>query len=188
MAKIGGGFITSLADNSTAARTLSAIWDGVRRAELSKRYWNFALARTSLAALSQTPAWGYDKQYQLPNDFLKLVQVSDFYISPSLTDYRDADDSPYAIEGTALLTNFTAPLKIRYVADVVNTGVFDPLFVEVIAAKLAYESCYTIVQSYQAREQAVNDYRLAIREAAVSNALAKPPQGFPDDSWVLGRL
>lgn len=186
--KLGAAQITSITDNTKAARILSGIWDTVRKSELQKRFWNFALARTSLSALSDVPAWGFDVQYQLPVDFLKLVQINDTFITPSQVDYRTGDDSAWAIEGQVVMCNFGAPLKIRYVRDITDTGLFDPLFDEVLASKLAYEACYAIMQSRDGQRAAFDDYKAAVREAALSNAIAKPPQGLPDDSWVLGRL
>lgn len=186
--KLGSNPITSITDNSQAARVMAGLWETVRKSELTKRFWNFALARASLAALSEAPAWGFNYQYQLPVDFLKIAQVGDVFVSPSLQDYRNQDDSPYAIEGTRILTDFGAPLKIRYVADVTDPGLFDPLFCEAMASKLAYEACYAITQSLQGREQMSNDYKMSLKDAALSNAIAKPPQGMMDDSWMLGRL
>lgn len=186
--KLGAKRITSLLEDSKTARAFNSMWDTVRQAELSKRYWNFALARTSLAALGTDPAWGFAHQYQLPNDYLKLVQVNDIFVAPGLVDYRQADDSAYLIEGEAILTDFNAPLKIRYVRDITDTGLFDPLFVELMASKLAYEACYEITQSRDGQRQAAEDYKAALKEATLSNALARPPQGIPDDSWSLGRL
>jgi hypothetical protein len=188
LTKIGGARITSLADACKGARVMSALWDTVRRAELRKRFWSFALRRASLASLGTAPGWGFALAYQLPSDFLRLVQVSDVYIVPGLTDYREGDDSAYAIEGLKLCTDFPAPLKMRYVADVTDPGAFDALFVEVLSSKLAYEACYDITQSNQGREAAAQDYKMAVVEAARANAIEKPPQGFPDDSWMLGRL
>lgn len=186
--KLGAGQITSITDNNKQARILSGLWDTVRQAELTKRFWTFALARTSLAALSTAPDWGFDRQFQLPNDFLKLVQINDTFIAPSLVDYRTSDDSAWSIEGNIVMCNFAAPLKIRYVADVTDPGLFDALFAEVMASKLAFEACYAITQSRDGQRAAQEDYKAAVREAAIANAIAKPPQGLPDDAWVLGRL
>lgn len=186
--KLGAGQITSISDSNKQARILSGLWDTVRKAELTKRYWNFALARSSLAALATSPAWGFNNQFQLPTDFLKLAQINDTFIAPSQVDYRTSDDSAWAIEGTVVMCNFSAPLKIRYVSDVSDAGLFDPLFGEAMASKLAYEACYAITQSRDGQRAALEDYKLAVREASISNAIAKPPQGLPDDSWVLGRL
>lgn len=188
LTKIGGARITSMADASKGARVMSALWDTVRRAELRKRFWSFALRRASLPSLGSAPDWGFALAYQLPSDFLRLMQVSDIYLAPGLADYREGDDSAYAIEGLTLATDFPAPLKLRYVADITDPGAFDALFVEALSSKLAYEACYDIAQSNQGREAAAQDYKLAVTEAARANAIEKPPQGFPDDSWMLGRL
>lgn len=188
LTKLGAARITSLSDSSKQARALAACYDTVRKSELAKRYWNFALARTSLAALGTDPDWGFARKFQLPNDYLKLMQVNDIYVAPGLADYRQSDDSPWAIEGQAILTDFDAPLKVRYVRDVTDTGIFHPLFVELLAAKLAYEICYEITQSRDGQRQAAEDYKMTLKDAALSNAIERPPVGLPDDSWTLGRL
>lgn len=188
LTKLGANRITSLSESNKQARALSACWDTVRKAELSRRYWNFALARTSVASLGTSPAWGFSHQYQLPNDYLKLVQVNDIYVAPGMVDYRQSDDSAWTVEGQAILCDFDAPLKLRYVKDITDTGLFHPLFVEVMACKLAYEICYEITQSRDGQRQAQEDYKLALKDAALSNAIERPPVGLADDSWMLGRL
>lgn len=186
--KLGAGRITSITDASKGAQVMSALWDTVRRAELTKRYWSFALVRTTLPALATAPAFGFANAFQLPNDYLKLQQIGDQYIPPGLADYRTGDDSAWSIESGQILTDFGAPLRIRYVRDVIDPGAFNPLFAEVLASKLACEACYAITQSREGQNQTMQDYKTAVREAAVSNAIEKPPQGLPDDSWMIGRL
>jgi len=186
--KLGASRITSIDDASKSAQVMSVLWDTVRRSELSKRYWTFSLARVLLPALSTPPTFGFGNAYQLPPDYLKLVQVGDQYLAPGLADYRTQDDSAWAIEAGVLMTNFGAPLKIRYVADVSDPGLFTPQFIEVMASKLAYEACYAITQSRDGQQAAGQDYKQAVREAAMANAIEKPPQGMLDDAWILGRL
>lgn len=186
--KLGAETVTAITDDVPSAIVILALWDTVRKSELSKRYWNFALTRVSLPALSTAPAFQFKAAYQLPTNFLKLVQVGDIYVAPGLADYRDYDDSPYAIEGQTILTDLGSPLRLRYVQNVTDTGLFDTLFVEALASKLAYEACYKINQSRQGQETAMSDYKMAVKEAALSNAVARPPQGIPDDSWMLGAL
>jgi hypothetical protein len=188
LTKLGATRITSITENSKGARVMNAIYDTVRQAELRKRNWSFALARTSLPKLGAAPDWGYANQYQLPTDYLRLTQVNDIYVVPSLAAYVNQDNSPYAIEGRAILTDFGAPLKIRYVRDITDTGLFDALFVEAFASKLAYEACEEITNSNTKREAAANDYKACIRDAGMTNAIERPPQSIPDDSWTMGRL
>lgn len=188
LTKVGATRITNINDNSKSARVMSALWDTVRKAELRRRFWKFAIARTTLPALSEKPSWGYNTAFQLPADFIRLVQVNDTFAVPAMTDYRDQDDSAYQIEGSQILTIFNAPLKIRYVQDVTDPGKFDSLFVEALASKLAYEACEEITQSLSKRQQAAEDYKQAMRDATLAGAIERAPQGFPDDSWMLIRL
>ncbi|WP_151038937.1 hypothetical protein [Mycobacterium tuberculosis] len=186
--KLGAARITDITENSKSARVMNSLWNTVRQAELRRRTWKFATARTTLAALATPPAWGYNNAFQLPPDFLRLVQVNDTFAVPALTDYRDQDDSAYVIEGSQIFTIFNAPLKLRYIRDITDPGLFDALFVEAFAAKLAYEACEEITQSLSKRQQAMEDYKQALRDATVAGAIERAPQGFPDDSWMLIRL
>lgn len=188
IAKIGGTAITSLNDNSKAARKLTDVYASALRAELTKVTWNFAKDRASLAALSEAPEWGYDTQFQLPSDCLRVIQINDIFIAPSLHDYVSSDNSAWSIEGGKVLTNFAAPLKIRYIKDVTDEAQFAPLFVEVFACKLASEICYPILNSTTRKAEIKEEYKEAMIEAARANAIELPPAGMADDSWILGRL
>ncbi|SAL59660.1 gp11 [Caballeronia peredens] len=188
LTKLGAARITDVLENSKSARAMNALWDTVRKAELRRRIWQFATTRTTLPAVSPAPAWGFNNAFQLPSDFLRLVQVNDTFAVPGLTDYRDQDDSAYVIENNQILTVFNAPLKIRYIQNVTEPGRFDPLFVEMLASKLAYEACEEITQSTSKKQAAKDDYKEALREAVATGAVERVPQGFPDDSWMLIRI
>lgn len=186
--KLGAATISSMDQDNKSARAMTALWDTVRQAELAKRFWNFAITRANLAKLVDVPLNGFGSSYQLPVDFLKVVEIGDYYFPPSMTDYINSNDSVYAIEGTVINTDLGDPLSLRYIKDVKDTGLFNSLFVEVLASKLAYEACYEITQSSQGRNDIGVDYKMAVKEAAMANAISRPPQGIPDDSWMLGRL
>lgn len=188
LTKLGAARVTNINDGAKSARAMSAIYDTVRKAELRKHNWSFALTRTALPALADAPAWGYAKQFQLPTDFLRMTQVNDVFLVPAMAEYVTGDNSAYAIEGQMILTDFGAPLKIRYVRDITDPGLFDALFVEVFAAKLAYEACEEITNSNTKKQVMDDDYRECVRIAARTNAIERPPQGIPDDSWMIGRL
>jgi hypothetical protein len=186
--KLGSGPVTGVNDKGVPGTTMNSLWNTVRQATLRRAWWSFALRRALLPALAAAPAWGFKYAYQLPSDFLRLVQANDYFLRPSMDDYRDSDDSPYAIEGKTLLTDFPAPLKVRYVADVTDPGAFDALFVEALASKLAYEGCERITQSNEKKSTAAQDFKMAMAEALKVGAIEKPPQGIVDDSWMLARL
>lgn len=188
LTKLGDQRVLSLLDDTNAGRTLNAMYVPVRDAELRRHRWKFAVKRDSLLALVDAPAWGYLYQFPLPADYLALVQVNDFYIRPA-----SKDKGPWSIErasdgsGSVLLSDLVAPLKIRYVSRVTNAGLFDPLFAECLAAKLAVEACEALTQSSTKKETLLKEYQFALMDAARVDALELPPDELPWGSWLESR-
>lgn len=188
LTKVGESRILSLSDDVEAARTLSSVWDVLRDAEYRMRNWNFTITRASLAALVAAPNWGYTSQYQLPSDCIRVVQVDEYFPGPSMSDYRNSSEAAWQIEGGRILTDLTAPLKIRYISRVEDTGLWDALFVEVFACRLAVEIAERLTQSDSKRQLAWKEYNEAVRVAVRSDAVENPPEPLPDSSWILSRI
>lgn len=182
LAKLGEERILLLTDDVKAARTLNGMFDDVRDAELRRARWKFAIKRDGLPALVAAPAWGYQRQFPLPADYLAMVQVNDFYI-PNGGKFK----APYSIEAGHILTDYDAPLKLRYISRVENSGLFDPLFVEVLACKLAMESCETLTQSETKYARCAEAYKFALQEAVRQDAIETPPDELPWGSWLASR-
>jgi hypothetical protein len=64
---------------------------------------------------------------------------------------------------------------------------FDPLFVEVFACKLAMESCEALTQSSTKADDAAKAYKFALSEAARQDALENPPEEFAWGSFLDAR-
>lgn len=188
LTKVGGGRITALTDDVEAARIIDSMWDTVRDAELRSRNWNFSVVRTSLPALISTPAYGYEHEYQLPADCLRVIQMGEYYPGPSMSDYRNAQEADYQIEGRKILTNHDAPIKLRYISRIEDTGSWDSAFTEVFACRLAAEICEPVTQSNSKREQAWGEYKQALGIAMRADAVENPPEPIPDDTWMLSRI
>lgn len=188
LTKVGEQRILSLSDDVEAARTVDSLWGVVRDAELRIRVWRFSIDRDALAALVTTPSWGFDYEYQLPADCLRLLQVGEYYPGVSLSDYRNADESEWKVEGRKILTNQSAPLKIRYVSRVEDTGQWDAAFTEAFACRLAAEVCERLTQSNTKRQIAWDEYKQAISMAVKANAIESAPEPIPDSEWVMARL
>jgi hypothetical protein len=187
--KLGADTINALNENNVRARTMSARYADVRDAELRRRRWKFSIKRASLAALSAAPAADYDRQFQLPVDYLRLIEGGDIAETADLSDFRSgAGAALYSIEGKKLLTNLSAPLNIRYIAKITDVSLFDSAFGEALASRLAYECCEKITQSDSKRSLAMDDYRLALSEARRANAIERPSESPADDSWVAARI
>ena len=188
LTKLGALPIAALSDDSRAARTLAAIYDAVRDAELRDRPWKFAMARAELPAQAEAPGFGYARQYVLPGDCLRLEQVGEGYGAFSLADYQGPGGAPFQVDGDSLLTDLPAPLKIRYVKRVADVSRYDAAFVQAFACRLAAEAAEALTQSPQKRQLALQEYQERIRQARRQNAIEQAPEPLADDSWIVGRL
>lgn len=179
LTKLGAARITDLADNTRNARVMNAIFDEKRDAELASHPWTFAIKRAQIPALSAAPAFQWARQYPLPSDYLRLVQIGEDYT------FYDSNSGPlFQVEGNAILTDEASPLDVRYVYRVTSTGLFSPLFVEALACRLAAEGCEEITQNAAKQEGVWAQHMRAIREAKRVNAIEQPPQQPQDLSWV----
>lgn len=182
LVKVGATRIIALSDDTKQARTLAAIFDVKRDAELAANPWTFAIKRALLPASSTPPAFGWSFAYPLPADYLALVEVGQDWA------FYGGDADVFTIEtdangSLAILTDQAAPLQVRYISRVTNAGLFPPLFVEAFACRLAAEICEDLTQSTSKREAAWAERKQALREARRVNAIEQPPRANPPNSW-----
>lgn len=141
--------IASIENPTNYTEELFARWyDIVRQECLRSHPWNFARKRVQLAADSSDPVFGYNAQFTLPSDFLKVV-----YVHGDVTD----NDFPvqagsYTIEGGKMLIgdlNFssTETLNLVYISDFETVPQMDGLFKDYFATKLAARIAYKATQS-----------------------------------------
>ena len=185
---LGADSIISLSEDNNRARTLRIAYEPVRDAEQHRRRWRFCIKRAQLAALSAAPDFGYSYQYQLPNDYLRLIEGGDIASAVDLSDYRSQSSAAYSVEGDRVLTNYGAPLSIRYLARITDTSKFNASFVEALSARLAYECCERITQSNEKRNLAERQYKDALKEARQANALEVASESIADDAWIIARM
>lgn len=188
LTKLGDDRITDLLDDTERARTLNSMYDNVRDAELRAHVWNFAVRRASLPRLATVPAFGYGYEYQIPSESLRLIQVGEWWNWWGLEDYVSGSTAEFQVEGRKILTDYNAPLQIRYIARVDDPGLYDSMFIESFACRLALESCERITQSNTKMQSIQQQYDASIKAAYRIDAIENPPQQLPDESWILSRL
>lgn len=189
LTKLGATRIVAVTDNTKEAREMAATYDIVLDDELRKNRWSFAIKRAQLAADITAPEFEYSHRFLLPSDFLRVLMVGDLWPGYDPTDYRNGPDGQdWAIESGYILFNDEGPLKLRYIARVADTTLFDSSFVEAFACRLAAETCEAITQSSEKRQMAWQEYQQAINGARRAGAIELPPRQVADDSWVLSRL
>lgn len=122
------------ARQSTFGQDLVAAWPIVLRAELRKFPYNFARARANVAADTTAPAFGWSYRYPLPAE-PRCLRVWD--LNPGNPDWPTRPGKDFVVEGAFILTNRTAPLQVRYIADVQDATDFDEAFAKVMTVALA---------------------------------------------------
>jgi hypothetical protein len=162
--------------DSHAARTVKAAWPLVRRICLRELTPSFAKRRDELPALAATPIeWDY--QFQLQAGTLRLLEI----LSPA--GARDH----YAVEGGRILCHSEGPLKVLVIADVEETALWDDLFVQAFAYRLAYQIADRITSDLSRQDRCWEAYKQAKRQAGGADARQDPPIPHEDSSWVTAR-
>lgn len=176
--KLGAQRITSLTENTSNARSCNFAYTPLLEAELRSHTWSCATKRAQLAASSTEPLFGKDNKFQLPSDFLRLLPPD---------PHQNSNQHDWIIEGDKIYTDYSAPLQIRYVYKLTDPAIMDPLFREALSARMALELCEEITQSNTKKQILKQDYRDIIREARKVNAIERPAQQSPEDTWLTVR-
>ena len=170
---LGEGAITSLTDNSETARVMNLKLSLVRDALFRLCQPSFARKRSILVPTSNTPAFQWDFEYQLPVDRVAIVSIDEYYL-----DAVYDGGFPFEIEGDKLLTNISAEIKLRYIFKETNVVKWDPLFVRLIGTALAMESAYDITGSNTNLENINGLYERSLRESRAADGREQHNMGL----------
>ncbi len=185
---LGSSRIISLGDDTKPAREANAIYAITRDSLLAKYNWSFAKTRTELSPDATPPQFGFANRFLLPSDCLRLLLVNEQYAGFDLTNYRGVPTEQYTIEGRYILAEWNGPLPLRYIRQVVDSGLFPPVFVEMFGCQLAMDLCEPLTQSAGKWQKASVRFQQALRDAIRTNAIELPPNKLADDEWIMSRL
>ena len=172
--RVGGTRIASLSDGSKAARECSIAYEPSRDALLRSHPWSFSILRARLAAGSTAPAFGPALAYTWPTDALRILFTNDF-------------DNDWIVEGRKILTDWAAPLDIRYVSQITDPNAMDALFREALAMKIAHAICEPITGSNNKQASIRQDFIDIIAEARRVNGIEKLADTSPESNWIAVR-
>jgi hypothetical protein len=164
-------------DDNHLSRTVRAVWDLQRRAALRDHSWNFAMRRAQLAAEAlETAPIGWQSSFPIPADCVRLIEVLGWALG------RD-----YQREGGAILADSAGPVVIRYIADVEEPALWDDLFVEAFACRIAVQIADRITGDRGRKADAWDGYRAALKEAKRVDARENPQVAWGPTEWELSR-
>lgn len=184
---LGASIMASLTENSKEARICNRRFDTIRDQVLRAHPWNVAVTRTTIAADSETPAFGFTKQYSLPTDPYCLRVLS--FWNSNVNNELAAYDSQvmYKIEGRKILSN-EGTCKITYIGRVTDTEQYDSLLSSTIATAIAAETAYSITGSANVGKLMEERYRNKLREARSVDAMEGYPEQIIADEFINVRF
>lgn len=179
LAKLGVDFISDLTDETKAAILCNEQYDKKRQQLLRAHPWNFAIKRVSLAKTATTPEFEFDNEFQLPSDCLRVLKIDDEGYIPNYPTW--------VIEGDKLLSSLDT-VKIKYIADIEDVGLFDENFTEALAFLIASDLSYALVQSASLSKAMLELHDRVLRDARSFDAQEGTPEDLGADRWTSSRL
>lgn len=173
---LGAQTINDFNEPTDRARLAANLYPTVRDGLLRTHPWNCTIKRALLAPDATPPAFGYANQFELPADFLRVLEVGEA-----------GQQIDYLVEGRSILADATSvQLRYVYLNEVENT--WDANLVELLTLAMAAAMAYPMTQS--AALQAGFDQKLAMAKkvARAVDGQEDPPQTLGDERLFAARF
>jgi len=187
---LGASNISSLDENSKAARIVNQRYEAVRDAVFRAHPWNCLIRRAQLAQETEVPAFGYAKQYALPtNPFcLRVLEFSNGTLSYPQDNITNNSGGPvFVIEGRKLLTD-EGTARIKYIGRVTDPSQYDASLIEALSARLGAEICYAITGSTSMVQIQTALYESKMTEARFNDATEGATQRLEASDFIESRF
>lgn len=160
---IGATNIISRTEDSKSARVANQRFDPVRDAVMRAHPWNCLVTRKAIAAEADSPAFTWAYQFTLPTDpyCLRVLRL----------DYLDVD---FRVEGRKILCD-EETINLVYLGRQTDPNNWDVLLIEAIAARLAADMSFALVQSSSLTTNMFALYESKLSEARFVDATEGTP-------------
>jgi hypothetical protein len=177
--KIGADRVSSITEDKREAILLNAIWDNARDFVLRGHRWNFATKRVELVPNSTTPEWGYQYEFDIPNDFIRIVDT-------------DPDDIEFVVESDSggngrVLRCDESVLDLTYIFQQSNMEAWDHSASKALEWQLAGEVAYALTQSLALQDACFKKALQVIAEARSMDGAEGIVRGLEADDWTNAR-
>lgn len=167
---LGSQTINSFSDaaNLDRAKLCANLYPTVRDDILRAHPWNCAVRRVILAPSADTPPFGYDQQFQIPTDCLRVLEVSE-----------NGYQIDYLLEDRQIQANTTV-LELRYIYRNEVESTWDAALVSLMTLAMSAALAYPITQSAAKESAQEQKLQMAIRRAKAVDGQEEPPQTMGD--------
>lgn len=170
LALVGQQQILSLTDPGSAAAQANLFIVPAIREVLQKGAWTSARRTVQLNQLTASPPVEWNYAYQLPNDFLRIVDYNEL-------DAENVVTHLWEIEGPQLLSD-DSPVYIRYVYDITNVAagnnpsLLDETLTELFELNLASKMAFPFQQTTTLKKELLAEYDSKLKKALSADARA----------------
>ena len=175
---LGAQTINDFADqlNLDRAKLCANLYPTVRDDMLRSHPWNCAIKRAVLAPDAVAPAFGYTHSFELPADFMRVLEVG-----------TNGSQIDYLVEGRTIQADTTV-LELRYVFrnEVENT--WDAHLVKVVTLAMAAALAYPVTQSSALQQSFEQKLEMTLKRARAVDGQEDPPQTLGDERLLRARF
>jgi hypothetical protein len=149
--------------------------------ELLRLYqWNCCTKRDVPVKLTEAPVFGYASAFQTPNDFLRLIQISDN------ANYW-VDEIEWVLEDGQILCDYDA-IYMRYIARPEDVSKLDPLATRALICLLASKLSVPLQQDDNLSQRLINElYSVILPEARSIDTFENFDLQLPESQWITSR-
>lgn len=173
---LGAQTINDFSEPVDRAKIAANLYPTIRDDLLRTHPWNCTIKRALLAPDATPPAFGYANQFELPADFLRVLEVG-----------QGGCQIDYLVEGRHVLAN-AASVELRYVYlnEVENT--WDASLVALLTLAMAAALAYPITQSAALQANMEQKLAMAKKVARAVDGQEDPPQTLGDERLYASRF
>lgn len=128
LSKIGARKVIDINEESNEARACKTFYEEVRDDVLRSHRWNFAITRVTLTEIASEPAFGWANGFEMPTDCLRVFECNGWD--------QARREGHWELEGRLVMVDEDSA-DIRYVRRETDCNLFDSIFIEAFATKLA---------------------------------------------------
>lgn len=171
--------VTQLDPPTSATEETCALWyEQERMALLRQTTWSHSTTRIQLAPSATQPVFGSRKAFDLPDGFIRLVQIQQGE-DDGFANFIRADF--YSIEGNQILiSNLISDsdiVNLRFIFDNKVVASWDPLFINLLAINLAIRMAPNFGTTAQRRMATLLELQDRLnREARAIDSQENPPR------------
>lgn len=177
LAKVTRKRVSSVDENTFEANTCNELYPKALNDACFEHSWSSLIKRVALVETSDSPVAAYDNSFQLPNDYIKLVNA---YNSTS----KDSFDFEWEIQGSLFLTN-ESTVYIKYVHLPSSPNIMNPPLTNVVAYKLAIALAFPMNAKPEREGQLILQYEQnALPRAKAQDSQESRYIEFEENPWI----